>query len=310
MAFFSKRETLTQNIAYMAMMAAINIIFSLIATFFPLSGIFIMVVLPFVNAMVGYYCKTVYYPIYLCAVIGLSIACTAWDFSNTLLYVVPAAVAGLAYGLLSKLGIPSSLLIFAMAIIDMGFAYLSLWIINLIYEIDMISFLLSLLSLEMSPLIEAIIPSAIFAYALGQASLAHLFIAIQPLKLNAKEASQAWWMLIYPLSSILFFLLTLCLAFFHPASAYFCMFSGIYWSIISISKDISKPQKWVFVCEGSSLLIGAILFSLLYSRLEEGLGLLLLSLPFAIAMIASLLWSVLLFKRGRAPKIEQAEKEK
>ena len=65
MGIFSKRETLVQNIAFLAIMAAINVVLLLLATLLPYLLLFLTMILPFVSLLVTIYCKKRYYPMYL-----------------------------------------------------------------------------------------------------------------------------------------------------------------------------------------------------------------------------------------------------
>ena len=90
MKVFSPRETSAQNIAYISIMASIDVVFALFATFFPFGAIFLMLLLPLPSAVAAYYCKNRYIPVYLLASIGLSLIATIWDFQLTLFYAIPA----------------------------------------------------------------------------------------------------------------------------------------------------------------------------------------------------------------------------
>jgi hypothetical protein len=102
MKVFSPRETSAQNIAYISIMASIDVVFALFATFFPFGAIFLMLLLPLPSAVAAYYCKNRYIPVYLLASIGLSLIATIWDFQLTLFYAIPAICSGTLYGFLKQ----------------------------------------------------------------------------------------------------------------------------------------------------------------------------------------------------------------
>ena len=64
MALFSKKTTLVHNITYMAIMTAINLIFIVLDTFVPFLMFLLILLLPFVSAVVSYFCQKRYYIIY------------------------------------------------------------------------------------------------------------------------------------------------------------------------------------------------------------------------------------------------------
>ena len=57
---FKKRETLTQNIAYMGLMAAINVIFVLLTYFVPFLIFLLVFVLPLTSVVVTIFCQKNY----------------------------------------------------------------------------------------------------------------------------------------------------------------------------------------------------------------------------------------------------------
>jgi len=61
MSVFKKRETLIQNITYMAIMAAINVVFVVLTTLVPLLMFLIIFVLPLTSTVVALFCKKKYY---------------------------------------------------------------------------------------------------------------------------------------------------------------------------------------------------------------------------------------------------------
>ena len=71
MAIFRKKTTLVHNITYMALMTAINVIFIVLDTYVPFLMLLLILMLPFVSAVVSYYCQKRYYIIYAVASIGL-----------------------------------------------------------------------------------------------------------------------------------------------------------------------------------------------------------------------------------------------
>ena len=96
----TKRETLVQNIAYMAIMAAINVVFVLITTLVPALLFLMIFVLPLTSTMVTLLCKKKYFPIYAVATIGLCMVVTLWKIDDTIFYVIPSIITGFFQSLL------------------------------------------------------------------------------------------------------------------------------------------------------------------------------------------------------------------
>ena len=102
MEIFKKRETVTQNIAYMAIMSAINIIFVLLSNLVPGLLFLLVLILPLTSTVVTLYCKKVYYPVYAITTLGLCLA-VAGGFSifDALIYVFPSLIVGFVFGVCS-----------------------------------------------------------------------------------------------------------------------------------------------------------------------------------------------------------------
>ena len=88
-----KKETLVQNITYMAIMAAINVVFVLITVLVPFLFFLIVFVLPLTSTIVTLHCKKRYFPIYAVATIGLCMICTMWQIGDTIFYVIPSVIS-------------------------------------------------------------------------------------------------------------------------------------------------------------------------------------------------------------------------
>ena len=118
MALFNKKTTLVHHITYMGIMAAINLIFIVLATYLPIFMFLLILLLPFASAIVSYYCQKRYYVIYAVATIGL---CLIFNISDTLFYVVPAVITGLAIGILLEYKIHPFWLVLSSTIINFAF---------------------------------------------------------------------------------------------------------------------------------------------------------------------------------------------
>ena len=86
MEFKKPRESLVQNITFMAMMAAINVVFVVLTTFVPVLVFLIVFILPLTSVLVTLHCKKIYFPIYAVATIGLCLICTIWQIDDTIFY--------------------------------------------------------------------------------------------------------------------------------------------------------------------------------------------------------------------------------
>ncbi len=304
MAAFKDRNTFLENITFMALMAAIVVIASVFAAFVPLGAVLVMIALPLPSAIVAYYCKPRYYVIYLFGAIGLAIAATAWNFSSTLFYTIPAVLTGILYGFSKRKGASIALTIFLVALLGVGLSYLCISLIRLIYEVDMPSFLLNLVGLSDSGNARLLVPTGIFAYALIQAALSNLFINLQSQPLEGKKTPSKS-NLLYPAYGLLLLTTLLILSFFEETICYALLIGSLYWLVFSLADALPFSRKWIYAPLGLLFLVGVFLFYFFFQKLPLTKAILLLACPIAGLLMALLLNNLLLFKRRSDPKINE-----
>ena len=291
-------------------MAAIDVVFSLLAAFFPFGSLFLMLLLPLPSAVATYYCKNKYIPLYLVTAIGLSLIVTIWDFQNTLFYAIPAICSGTLYGFLKQKRLTIAEIVFVCGILNMGLTYDTLLLIKAIYSVDMIRFLLTLLTVEDAPLMPLIMPSAIFAYALAQEAIVNLVMNIVMESVpNKEEAASKIHEFLYPLFGIIAGALLLALSFIHVPSSYFFLITALYWLPFCISNLFPTDKKWIYAPLIFSFLFGLSFLYIFYQVVPEGTGLLLFGAPIVALEIFIFIYRAILFKKLPAPKISEKEKE-
>ena len=299
MKIFSPRESSTQNIAYISIMAAIDVVFSLFAAFFPFGAIFLMLLLPLPSAVAAYYCKNRYIPVYLLAAIGLSIVVTVWDFQNTLFYAIPAICSGTLYGFLKQKRLTTAENIFATGLLNMGLTYLSLLLINAIYSVDMINFLLTIITVQDSPLMPMIMPAAIMTYGLVQEAIVNIIMQVIMESVPASDKpSGEIHKLLYPIFGLLSGIGALIASFFSVEVAYCFLISLFFWLPYSLFYVFPFKKKWIYAPLIFSFILGLSFFYIFYGSVPKGYGLLLLGCPvMALELFALIVRAILFMKR-------------
>ena len=95
MNFLKKRETPVQNISYIGIMAAVNVVFVLISSFLPILFILLVFILPLTSVIVTIYCKKAYFPVYFVTNLALTFAVTSgFSVFDTFIYVLPSLISG------------------------------------------------------------------------------------------------------------------------------------------------------------------------------------------------------------------------
>ena len=99
MELFKKRETPVENITYLGIMAAINVIFVLLTNVLPVLFFLIVFVLPLTSAVVTLFCKKAYFPIYFIVTLALCFLVNlGFHIFDTFLYVFPSLITGFLFG--------------------------------------------------------------------------------------------------------------------------------------------------------------------------------------------------------------------
>ena len=190
MALFKKRETVVQNIAYMAIMAAINVIFVLLTAILPPLMFLIVFVLPLTSAVVTLFCKKRYFPIYAIATVALCLLTTMGIYIyDTFFYVIPSLITGFVFGLLIEKRAPAIYIIVGSTALQYVLSYLTFLILDMILpDINFIDALLSIFGLRDFVYKEVFIHLFLFTLASIQTAFAY-FILKKEVK-NDKKANK------------------------------------------------------------------------------------------------------------------------
>ncbi len=304
MKFFSVRETPTQNLTFVALMAGFDAILCLVGAFVPLSSIFLMLLVPLVSAAVSLFCKGRYIPIYVLGAVGVSLAFSAWNIMNTLFYLIPGLLVGVTYGLFWKLKFPTVINIFLVSLLSFGLFYASISLMWVLFDgVDMINVLLTFIGRGNDPISRQIFPLFAFAYSLAQIAITHIFVVYELQRMGIEEVEGGRLIPCYPLAAALFLGLALGLGFAYVPLAYFFLGLGIYWSACSALDFYPRIHPMTIAMlvlfAGASVLC----FGAFYSKMPNAAGLLLLAIPCLGASLSSLANRFLLrLREKKGPK--------
>lgn len=209
MEIFKKRESVIQNIAYMAIMSAINIIFVLLSNLLPALMLLLVFILPLTSTIVTIYCKKKYYLIYAITTLGLCIAVgSGFYLFDSLIYIIPSLIVGFLFGFSFEKKIPAILILIYTTIIQFGVSMLTSYLLGLIViNNNIFNALINLFGL--SNFTYSNVFPLIFVYIVAQIQivLSYIFVKIQLNKLgiavNLKCQSRYWLYLVSILSIIL-----------------------------------------------------------------------------------------------------------
>ncbi len=289
MKFFAPRETPTQNITFIALMAGFDAILCLIGAFLPLSAVFLMLLVPLVSSAVALFCKGRFLPIYIFGAIGVSLAFSAWNIMNTLFYLIPGLLVGVTYGLLWKLKMPTIINVFAVTLLSFLLFYASIYLMRLLFDgVDMVNVLLTFIGRGKDPVARQIFPLFAFAYSLAQIIITHIFVTYELQRMGIDGVEGGKFVPYYPLVGIVFLGACVGTGFLYVPLAYFLLGLGIYWTSASAMSFHPRIHPLTVVMlalfAGGSVLV----FAGLYDKMPSAGGLLLLSFPFFGVCLSSL----------------------
>ena len=287
MSIFSKRVSIQQNIAFMAMMAAINIIISVVAAFSSIIGIFLIIILPLTSVLVAIYCNNKYYIIYALATFGLSIVTTLWNMQTTFFYVLPSLITGFIFGFASKHKINPIWSILCSSMVQALITFAFIPIINAIFQVDIIGTFKTAFGLSQSESINIIIPTFILAISLIQIILSYIVISNEIKKFGFAEINKENNLLLLGIITTIMSLSLFGFYYCSLATAYVILTINFYFAVFIICELIYLKYYRSLILVGVSVLLTIFVIALANSSMKPNSSLLLLGImPFCISTIS------------------------
>lgn len=279
MALFNKRETLVQNIAYMALMAAINVIFVLLTAVLPPLMFLIVFILPLTSAIVTLFCKKRYFPIYFVVTVGLCLLTTSaiyiWD---TFFYVLPSLITGFVFGALVEKRVPALYIILISTILQYVISFLTFLILDAILpELNFIDALLNIFGLGEFAFKTTFVHIFLYVLSSIQTAFAYFIIRNEIKKLGFEVNLEI------KLPILLFGLtLVICAAavvmiFVYDPLVYVFIAMNLPLLVYQIIDIIFTRSKLNYILGGIALIIGAAIFIGFYNFLPHPNAIILLA---------------------------------
>lgn len=287
MKIFQKKESIVQNITFMGIMAAINIVFVLLTTYvFPALFFLLVFILPLTSVVVTLLCKKRYFIFYFVATVAICLVSTLNDFSQTILYVIPSLISGFVFGILIEKKVPTIWNIFLCSWISFGFTYLGIPIIKLQYGADPVFTFIKVFHLESFAYVNYLIPSFIFFIALAQSLISYAVIKTQSNKLGF-ECVDSHNFVNY-IVGFCCAILTVGFAFLVPEISYLFSFCLVYFGVYEICYLFQKEARISIYFSFGALLVTILMFVFLYQFINKPLGFLLYGVFFVLVLIIGL----------------------
>ena len=286
MKFLSQRKSIGQVIALMAMMAAINIIVSVIAAFSIVASIFLIIILPLTSTIVVLTCPEKYFPIYAFATIGLSVVATIWNLDVTLFYVVPSIVSGFVFGFCIKKSIYFGWSIVVATILQTGISFSIVPLINVLFEIDFIQDLLVLFKIYDAIPGQIFIAVSFFVVALIQTFISYFVVKNEVGKFTNSECSLVGFKY-FVFSGACLSLAVIPVSFLSIATAYSLQLVSLVITGFAIFEFFRNKQSKLLIASAGTLLANVFLVAIFYSMIPDYCGLMIFAVtPLIICLLS------------------------
>ena len=286
MAVFTKKTTLVHHMTYMAIMAAINLVFIIFATYVPISILILIIILPLVSTVVAYFCQKKYYIIYAIASIGL---CLIFNVVDTIFYIVPAVITGFFIGIMLENKINPFWMILVSTAIQTGLTYLFIPLINAISGTDFVLSILTFLKLKTFIYRNAVTHLFIFFISFVQTILTTLVLLNEIGKIGIKTEQQVASFI--PYIGGLFFSLILAISFALFRNEYTFVFIAVsfYFASFLLVDLCSSKKPMVYGALVTVAIVSFFAFVLLYETILPPFGFVLFGLfSFSVGLISFL----------------------
>ena len=290
----AKKQTIVQNITYMAIMAAINVVFVLITTLLPFMFFLIVFVLPLTSTIVELHCKRRYFPIYALSTVALCLICTIWKIDDTIFYVIPSIISGFVFGLLIEKKIPSFWIIIITTLIQIGFTYASIPLIRVMTNRDIVVDFATVFHIQDFQYLIYVVPCFIFALSLIQEILAFVVIREELPKFGYVLNEPKQIPLSLAISILTSITLAVIFAFIYGPIAYLFTLIAMFFFAYAITYLLLEKKILVYVLLGISIFASMILFAIFYQMVAVPLGLLFINILFFMVAIIVLINNYLL----------------
>lgn len=286
MATLYKRKTLTKTITLMAMMAAINVIFSLLGAYIPVLSVILIIFLPLTSAFIEVSCEDKYFPIYAFGTFGLCLAATFHIIDFAILYIIPSIITGYLFGLMSKKKVSSIWAIFIATIAQTIITYALIPLLELITEINFIDYTITLLHLDEINNIRDFVLLGIFLASLAQIILSYIVCSSELKKLGFENKKISELDCIVHYSTIGATVLSIPFFFIFKGLGYLFTSISIFFAIFVIYESIAKREYRKLILYAIIIFINIFAFGIFNPMISTGQFLLIGFSPLLIGIIS------------------------
>lgn len=273
----------THQLVLVSIMGAINVLFALLSSYLFTFSLLIMLFLPLASVIVALNVDVRYYIVYLLGTLFLALIINLANIENTLFFLLPILLSGLAFGLLIKRQWPDILILIIVSGVNLVTMLITIPIINLIYAIDFLNVFASFIGFSDLEFGKLILPSILTLLAFMQTLLTLIIIHSDAHYFQIVLRLKHWKYAVY--MNIMVIFITVLLSIYSPPLALALLF------IICLLSTYELIQLYA-VNRLIGLLIAATAFSFLFigiavfrtfSDLKPYFGVIIAAIPIVIA---------------------------
>ena len=306
MELFKKRETTVENITYLGIMAAINVIFVLLTNVLPVLFFLIVFVLPLTSAVVTLFCKKIYFPIYFIVTLALCFLVNlGFHIFDTFLYVFPSLITGFLFGYMAEKKCPVLYIILLLSLFQFGFNILTfLFIDRLIGNVSLFSSLMTVFGLGSFTFKTTFAAVFVYIIAVIQIIFTYILISTQIKKLGFEfNLEDNYHLLQYIV--LIFFLVAMVLGmFFYVDFALVFLVAMLPIPVNLAVSLIMKKKLWIIISLGASLLASMFVLALVYNYVSSPNQLCLIASVFVFITIIDFLENYCFNSNNKATNIQ------
>lgn len=267
MELFKKRETLIQNIAYMAIMAAVNVVFVLLSNVLPVLLFLLVFVLPLTSTIVTIYCKKRYFPIYFIVTLALCFGVSAgFSIFDTFIYVLPSLITGFIFGLFIEKQIPAIYTLIAATVIQYGLTILTFYVLGLIVDnVNLTEAIIVAFGLGNFVFKAVFIQVFLFIIAEIQIVISYLFVKYQVNRLGIEINLICKLQFVLYIVEVVFAGLTILSYFYFPVYTIVLLLLSLLIYLYQLVNLLLQKRIWVWISLAAIHLAFIFIFAFLYS---------------------------------------------
>jgi hypothetical protein len=225
-------------LTFTSIMSAISLVFVLITYFVSGTGLFLILVLPLIAALVALKVNLKYSLIYIFATFAMSFI----DFQNALFVILPSLISGIIFGYLIRTEVQGYYIIFLISVLNIGLQIGATYLVKGIYQIDLINVYSNVFHIKYE-VFSSIYYLFLFVLSLIQTVITYIIMTNEIKKIgfvfNEKKNHYIWILL----TTLIFSLLSVILINFAPSLSYVFIGFSLYFGVVLGYYHFSYYQK-------------------------------------------------------------------